>query len=40
MLTSRDGFFAGVVWVEDGVITGVAGSLSAGEVLSIACGLR
>ena len=40
VLTSRDGFFAGVVWVEDGVVTAVAGSLSAGEVLSIASGLQ
>ncbi len=32
--------FAGVVWVEDGVMTGVAGSLSADELLSVARGLR
>jgi hypothetical protein len=36
VLTSRNGLFAGVVWVEDGVMTGVAGSLSADEVLSVA----
>jgi hypothetical protein len=36
VLTSRDGLFAGVVWVEDGVMTGVAGSLSADELLSVA----
>ncbi|TYP87658.1 hypothetical protein [Blastococcus xanthinilyticus] len=36
VLTSRDGLFAGVVWVEDGVLTGVAGSLSADELLSVA----
>jgi hypothetical protein len=40
VLTSRNGLFAGVVWVEDGVMTGVAGSLSADELLSIARGLR
>ena len=39
VLTSRDGLFAGVVWVEDGVMTGVAGSLSADELLSVARGL-
>jgi hypothetical protein len=36
VLTSRDGLFAGVVWVEDGIITGVAGSLSEDELLSVA----
>ncbi|TQN43977.1 hypothetical protein FHU33_3454 [Blastococcus colisei] len=36
VLTSRNGLFAGVVWVEDGVMTGVAGSLSADELLSVA----
>jgi hypothetical protein len=36
VLTSRDGLFAGVVWVSDGVMTGVAGSLSADELLSVA----
>jgi hypothetical protein len=40
VLTSRNGLFAGVVWVEDGVMTGVAGSLSADELLSVARGLR
>jgi hypothetical protein len=40
VLTSRDGLFAGVVWVEDGVATGVAGSLSADELLTVARGLR
>ena len=39
VLTSRNGLFAGVVWVEDGVMTGVAGSLSADELLSVARGL-
>jgi hypothetical protein len=39
VLESRDGLFAGVVWVEDGVMTGVAGSLSADELLSVASGL-
>jgi hypothetical protein len=40
VLTSRNGLFAGVVWVKDGVMTGVAGSLSADELLSVARGLR
>jgi hypothetical protein len=40
VLTSRNGLFAGVVWVEDGVMTGVAGSLSADELLAVARGLR
>ena len=40
MFTSRDGALAGVVWVDDGVVTAVAGSLSADEVLSVARGLR
>lgn len=40
VITARDGTMAGVVWVEDGVVTAVAGSLSADEVLSVARGLR
>ncbi|HET6563278.1 MAG TPA: hypothetical protein VFG72_15495 [Marmoricola sp.] len=36
LLTSRDGAMAGVVWVEDGTVTAVAGSLSADEVLAVA----
>jgi len=40
VLTSRNGLFAGVVWVEDGVMTAVAGSLSSDELLSVAGGLR
>jgi hypothetical protein len=40
VLTSRDGTMAGVVWVDSGVLTAVAGSLSADEVLSVARGLR
>jgi hypothetical protein len=40
VLTSRDGTMAGVVWVKDGVVTAVAGPLSADEVLSVARGLR
>ena len=40
VLTSRNGLFAGVVWVKDGVMTGVAGSLSADELLSVARDLR
>jgi hypothetical protein len=39
VLTSRDGLLAGVVWVSDGVVTAVAGSLSADEVLAVARGL-
>jgi hypothetical protein len=40
LLTSRDGFLAAVVWVEDGVVTAVAGSLTEDEILSVASGLR
>jgi hypothetical protein len=40
VLSSRDGLFAAVVWVEDGVMTGVAGTLSADELLSVARDLR
>jgi hypothetical protein len=40
VLASRDGFMAGVVWVEDGAVTGVAGTLGVDEVLSVARGLR
>ncbi|WP_456599432.1 hypothetical protein [Blastococcus sp. SYSU DS0616] len=40
VLTSRNGLFAGVVWVEDGVMTGVAGTLSADELLDVARDLR
>ncbi len=39
VFTSRDGVLAGVVWVDDGVVTAVAGSLSVDEVLSVARGL-
>jgi hypothetical protein len=39
VLRSRDGLLAGVVWVDDGVVTAVAGSLGADEVLSVARGL-
>jgi hypothetical protein len=39
LLRSRDGLLAGVVWVDDGVVTAVAGSLGADEVLSVARGL-
>jgi hypothetical protein len=37
---TRDRTMAGVVWVEDGTVTAVAGSLSTDEVLSVARGLR
>ena len=40
VLKSRDGVLAGVVWVRGGVVTAVAGSVSADEVLSVARGLR
>ena len=40
VLTSRDGTMAGVIWVDDGIVIAVAGSLSADEVLSVARGLR
>ncbi len=36
VVTSRDGTVAGVVWVQDGTMTAVAGSLSADEVLAVA----
>jgi hypothetical protein len=40
VLTSRDGMMVGVVWVDDGIVTAVAGSLSADEVLAVARGLQ
>ncbi len=40
VLTARDGTMAGVVWVRDGIVNVVAGSLSDDEVLSVARGLR
>lgn len=40
VLATRDGTMAGVVWVQNGVVTAVAGSLSVDEVLSVARGLR
>jgi hypothetical protein len=40
VLASRNGVMAAVVWVDDGVVTAVAGSLSADEVLAVARGLR
>jgi len=40
VLTSRDGTMVAVVWVDDGIVTAVAGTLSTGEVLSVARGLR
>jgi len=39
VLASRDGLMTGVVWVSDGVVTGVAGSLTEDEVLAVARGL-
>ncbi|MDQ3528143.1 MAG: hypothetical protein M3424_09790 [Actinomycetota bacterium] len=40
VLTSSDGTMTGVVWVQDGIVTAVAGSLSSDEVLSVARGLE
>jgi hypothetical protein len=40
VLTSRDGAMAGVVWVREGVVNVVAGSLSDDEVLAVARELR
>ncbi|WP_167760986.1 hypothetical protein, partial [Geodermatophilus sp. DF01-2] len=40
VLASRDGTMAGVVWVADGVVTGVAGAVSTDEALAVARGLR
>jgi hypothetical protein len=40
VLTSRDGTLAAVLWVKDGVVTAVAGSLSEDEVLDVARGLQ
>src|SRR5215218_3185799 len=40
VLRTRDRTLAAVVWVDDGVLTAVAGSLDPDEVLSIARGLR
>jgi hypothetical protein len=40
MLETRDRTLAAVVWVDDGAVTVVAGSLDADEVLSIARNLR
>ncbi|HZM78834.1 MAG TPA: hypothetical protein VFC19_24160 [Candidatus Limnocylindrales bacterium] len=40
VLTSKTGVMAAVVWVDKGVVTAVAGSMSADEVLSVARGLR
>lgn len=40
VFTSRDGTMAGVLWVQDGIVTAVAGSLGVDEVLTVARGLR
>jgi hypothetical protein len=40
VLATRDRTMAAVVWVDDGVVTAVAGSLDADEVLSVAEDLR
>jgi hypothetical protein len=40
VFASRDGVLGGAVWVDDGVVTAVAGSLATDEVLAVARGLR
>jgi hypothetical protein len=40
VLRTRDRAFAAVVWVDDGTVTVVAGSLDPDEVLAVASGLR
>ena len=40
LLQTRDRSLAAVVWVQDGVVTAVAGSLDDDEVLAVARGLR
>ena len=40
LLTNRGNALNGVVWIEDGVINAVGGSISADEVLTVARGLR
>ena len=40
VLATRDGSITGVVWIDDGVVTAVAGSLDRDEVLAVARGLR
>lgn len=40
VLTARNGLFAGVVWVEDGIVTVVGGTVSADEALDVARDLR
>ncbi|MCW2615107.1 MAG: hypothetical protein JWN08_2101, partial [Frankiales bacterium] len=40
VLVTRDRTLAAVVWVDDGVLTAVAGSLDEDEVLTVARGLR
>jgi hypothetical protein len=40
VLAARNGTMAAVIWVDNGIVTAVAGSLRADEVLSVARGLR
>lgn len=40
LLTSRDATVTAVVWVQDGIVTAVGGSVSADELLAVARGLR
>jgi hypothetical protein len=40
VVTSRDRALAGVVWVQDGTITALAGSVGVDELLAVARNLR
>jgi hypothetical protein len=40
VLATRDRTIAAVVWVDDGVVTAVAGALDTDEVLAVARDLR
>jgi hypothetical protein len=40
LLTDKGGTMAAVVWVDSGIVTGVAGTLPSDEVLAVARGLR
>jgi hypothetical protein len=40
LLSSRDGLLAAVVWVDDGIVTAVGGSVSPDEVVAVASDLR
>ena len=40
MFSSSDGTLAGVAWVDDGLVTVVAGTVTDDEAVSVARGLR